>query len=619
MTESHISVTLYPDGLSVLSDAVTKGRLTINTREDPNAGPGYAKIKPTSFYVIYAYVGNDGRAVLDENHGLSFGEIDDNHAYGNTFKENFRYRLSNMDVSGFLFFPLDTLPMIGKPYQAQIEVAYNGEHYSDRADMPLAFLGEPPLPPSDAKWQEAYDRLRKAVETFGLGNDPVIRALIRSGKAKDHSASDLEYIRSWIILSGKHFYEKQSREYQEIDVVMTRYIVVTSAFVKAGDLAVEVLLKKLSPVYGGTAAAFLNPLKNMLAEFIGQYIGPCSELDGNYKDLDFFRNLNGAIQAALGEALAGGDIKIEKMGQVVSAYLMYSFANHYFYGQGVSGSENAGSEKGDIYRSVLAAFEDLGLEYFKRWLKKFFEDTANSAISASKPYIERIGKWFAGRMNSFMQNAASNMAKNIGMKAFTKSVRQAYASSGTLSTAAYKASSAARKMAEDAFRQNIKQFIDASSDRLTKAALTAADISPYTLGQVLNYIVKGKASDNTALGVTVEEVLTEFLFDRFGLYVDKVYYLVGNPLDYSVRLEGGTLILKIMGYGVELPIMQNAITLLDIFFEFCFSWLNAILDDDKPALDSMPDERDNLSSDTEAVERMQQRLQEIQPVRFFSE
>ena len=151
--------------------------------------------------------------------------------------------------------------MIGKPYQAKMEIAYDGERYSEKAELPLAFTGEQPAPPSSAEWQRAYDRLRKAVEIFGIGEDPQIRALIRAHKAKDHSAAELEDIRNYIILSGKHFYEKQSREYQEIDETMTRYIVVTSAHVKAGDHAIEYLLKYYFPVYGGTAAAFLNPLK----------------------------------------------------------------------------------------------------------------------------------------------------------------------------------------------------------------------------------------------------------------------------------------------------------------------------------------------------------------------
>lgn len=620
VVDSYISVILYPDGLSVFAETVADGRLTIDTCEDPNASPGHAKIKPTSFYVIYAYTGDDGKAVIEENHGLSFGDIDDNHAYGNTFTENFRYRLSNMDVSGIYIYPQDTLPMIGKPYQAKMEIAYDGERYSEKAELPLAFTGEQPAPPSSAEWQRAYDRLRKAVEIFGIGEDPQIRALIRAHKAKDHSAAELEDIRNYIILSGKHFYEKQSREYQEIDETMTRYIVVTSALVKAGDHAIEYLLKYYFPVYGGTAAAFLNPLKNMLAEFIGQYIGPGSEWDGNYNDLQFFKNLVGAIQAGLGEALTGGDIKIEKMGQIVSAYLMYSFANHYFFGKGVTDSENAGNEKGDIYKSVLAAFGDLGLQYFKSWFKKQLETLSEAAVNASKSWIERIGKWFAGRLNNLVNNAANSMIHNAGMKAFTQSVRQAYAVSGTsLTQAGYEAAHAARLQAENVIRQNIKQFLDASAECITFTASETIDAGMIALGPVLNYLLKGKKSDNTALGHDVEEVLTEFLVDRFGLTVERVYHTVANPLDFSVRIENGVLIIKIMGYGVELPLLQNAITLTDIFFEFCFSWMEEIFEDTKPDPDSLPDERDNLSGDTEIVDRMQIRLQEIQPIQFTTD
>lgn len=74
-----------------------------------------------------------------------------------------------------------------------------------------------------------------------------------------------------------------------------------------------------------------------------------------------------------------------------------------------------------------------------------------------------------------------------------------------------------------------------------------------------------------------------------------------------------------MGYGVELPLLQNAITLTDIFFEFCFSWMEKIFEDTKPDPDSLPDERDNLSGDTEIVDRMQIRLQEIQPIQFTTD
>ena len=47
--------------------------------------------------------------------------------------------------------------------------------------------------------------------------------------------------------------------------------------------------------------------------------------------------------------------------------------------------------------------------------------------------------------------------------------------------------------------------------------------------------------------------------------------------------------------------------------------MEKIFEDTKPDPDSLPDERDNLSGDTEIVDRMQIRLQEIQPIQFTTD
>ena len=610
IVDSGFHVEIWPEGISVNSRHVKNDRLMIDTVPNPDAGDLDYTIRPTEFEVKLAYRDSaSGKPVFltGEDMKPRFSDLYQVERYGKTFTDNFRYTI-NTQFDLYAFEPQDTLPMLKDPYEAMmdIECEAGGEVYAQ--SMPLGFYGEKPLLPSNAEWQAVYQKLKRDVQIFGVGSDPQVRAMIR--EARKMSAADLEFVRYWIILCGKQYYENERREYAAIDKVMTNYIVVASALVKIGDKAVEVAIKiKWPNADAALIAAFVNPWKNAMAEFIGQYVAKFSFIDlaeGDPEDFEFFKTMISSCENTLSEVITGTDdrpVDPKVMGRIVSLYLLICFAKHYFYGEG--------NEKGDIFKSTVEALKDLTLTK----LKAYFTDL----LKKGGEYLGKIAEFAGKALGRTLKYVGLENANLIAKNVFELQLRMAYAKDGTLSNAAYDAASAMKDSMKGQYLEGIGKEIAGYTEGALKWT------AEYVVAGILNYLAKGTKKENECLGLTTPEVLVEWTADRreellkllaevlkerYGIDIMKYYMAAEAAMDISVKLDGEFLIMSFYGYTVEINIIENAEALMGIAYEACFGWMEDLwkcMQSNDPAWDP----RDDLSDDTTMVERMAERVRNL--------
>ena len=607
-------VEIWPEGFSVTSRYIKNDRLMIDTVPNPDAGDLDYVIRPTAFDVRLCYRevsagGSKPVFLTGEDLNPKFSKLYQVEQYGKTFTDNFRYSI-NTQFNEYGFEPKDTLPMLKDPYEVMMDISCDegGRTYSK--SLPLGFYGEKPLLPSKADWQAVYKKLKRDIEIFGVGNDPDIKAMLRN--ARTASASDLEYLRYWIILSGKQFYENQSREYEKIDKVMTNYIVVASSFVKIGDMAVEMAIRiKWPNADAELIAAFVNPWKNAMAEFIGQYVAKFSLIDlaeGEPEDFEFMKTLIASCEATISEVMSDEDMAAQPktMGKVVSLYLLICFAKHYFYGEG--------NEKGDIFKSTVEAIKDLTMEKLKSYFQKLLEGIGDLLNKCA----EYAGKYLGNTLKYIGFEKAGELAK----LAYGHQARMALHNQGELSKAAYDSAKEFGKSVKEQYLNELGKTITEYSDVAYEGFKLGAE---YVIVAVINHVSKGTKKENECLGLTTVDVLTELTADRaddllklladvlkerYGIDISKYYHKVEAVMDISVRLDGEFLIMDFCGYTVEINIAENAEALFGICYEACFGWMEDLWKS-MQSQDPNWDPRDDLSDDTTMVERMAERVKSL--------
>ncbi len=615
---------LYPDGLCVQADKdrIKNGRLVVDTLEDPDAKEGYAKIPPVYFDFTVCWLEEaTGEYVILKNPSFNHEKPTDNGKYGLLFSDNFACRLSHMGTSGVALFPLNTLPSLPEPYEASMKLIYDKDGKRFEADLPMGVLGERPGKPSSAELEEAIRALQKDIRTFGLGGDPQLAFAVRH--AREMSPAQVEDIRKAVIEAGICFYEDNGKAQQAYGDLLTKYIVVAGTLVKAGDYALEVAMKRQFGGYGSIAAKFINPLKNLLATYIGEYYANGS-LDQAPDFLEtVLKSCEEALSAAITGVFFGDDIKgVTKfalplgkksfnitgnafeevknvLGYVVAAYLLTSFARHYNYG--------SKGEKGDVFRSALAACADLGYEGFKAWLMNFIGKYCQSLF-------QKIGEAGGKVYKSFCQGRINEMAEKAGWQAFGDSVRGSlkYDLRG-LTKESLDAARAAREAAARETKQFQEELIENTAKYLGKGAGKLADWAQDSpiLGSILNYMAGGSREDESALGLTSSEVIFAWLTEQLGVMLDDVK-ICGerldplNPLDVTLRMEEGKIILGMLGHEAQISILENIAALSDLLFNTLFSWMEELLRytaSSAPDFAGVPDPRDRQFGSAEDIRR----------------
>ena len=627
---------IWPEGLSISSRHVSKDRLMIDTVPNPDAGDLDYKIRPTDFEVKLAYRDNaSGKPVFLTGEDLKprFSDLYQVDRYGKTFTDNFRYTI-NTQFDLYAFEPQDTLPMLKDPYEAMmdIECEAGGEVYAQ--SMPLGFYGEKPLLPVSMEWEEVYKKLKRDIEIFGIGKDPQLSVMLRN--AREHSADELRDLRRKVIEAGVAFYMEYGEAYRDYEKLLTKYIVVAGTMVSAGDLAVEYILKYYFAGYGTIVAKFSNPLKNLLCTYLGEYIA-----NGNIDAApDFIETVQKGCEEALSAAITGmfwgddleGDVNVavslgkkslniikppvteqikNVLGYVIATYLLLRFVHHYNKGKD--------GEKGDIYRSVRAAFADFGLTMLKAWFLDMVSEKCSSLFG-------KIGEACGKMYKKTCQNKINELAGKAGDQAYAALVRKAFRNNpDELTKAAYDAAALARKETQKAMAKSLNEPLNTGIKELGKAGTIFGEgvkqvADSKTAGHVLNYALGGKEDGTEAIGPDTKEIIYNLIYDWLGVKAGKIYEggNMGNLLNVTMRIEGGTIILGIFGYCAEIDILENIDAMINLLYDTLFSWLDALWQGIKNAVgwDEIPDPRESAGSDAEQIgqelEKTKERIQNNQ-------
>ena len=531
--------------------------------------------------------------------------IDDG-KYGNTFKNNFTFKIHHAGTSGIDFNPNETLPELGEPYYAGMKFSANADGRTFEGLLPLALSGEKPKLPSVVAWEEAYAKLKKDVRYFGLDNDPHLKELIREVRAKNVSASDLEHVRRYLLLCAVSYYEKCNREYEKIDAVMSRYIVVSSAMVKAGDLAIEFLITKVWPkeLGGGIFAKFVLPLKDMFCTYAGQRLSffAGEPERGEFESVSLIGSLTDSVLAALEESITGKmKPDPDTLGYIVAAYIFISFLKHYF------GDDPY--EKGDIYRSMVAAGKDLTFAKIKAWF-------AGEISKATGAVFDKIGKFFGTYFKSLCSGSVQKIVNAAGDKAFQASIRESIQSTGGVSTVQYILAKGLKTTAMETEATVQRWIINEGAKNVSEIV---GQTTSMAVGTATNLLFGGTNKDGEVYGVTVEDVITGYIAERWKAVGVKVYNMINNPLDSSIRVEDGCLKLGVCGYYIEFPIAENLPVIIDSVFTVCFDWMKSLWDAMVDPPTTVEDLRDRLEKNTDVVEEQVRRLENMKPIEFRKE
>ena len=426
---SYISIRLFPEGLAA-QGKLENGRLTVNTLPLENPTEGFAKILPTVFSLTLAYPDASGHAVVAEEPWWTPKELTDDGKYGLLFKENFKYKTKYQTASEIAFYPEVTLPSLGDPYEVKLHLAVDagrtgGRDYS--ADLPMAIFGEEPKRIyADDERKAEMERIKKDIRFFGLAGDPGLSKLLHEAARGECSAAELRNIRYRMLEAAWVFYQEQGDAEKQMADLFSKYIVVAGAMVKGSDLALEWAMNAQWPGYGKITAKFINPFKNMLGSYLGErynlmeYVAPeyaVSGSSGAEPDIvdAICKSTEDAMASAIGiliapdKAVLGSNVMEELknvVGYIVAAYLMICYVEHYY---GYNGKGKKG-EKGDVFRSVIAACADLGYEALKDFILKYIEKYC-------KALFEKIGQWCGELFKKVFKNQINAAAFKAGQKA----------------------------------------------------------------------------------------------------------------------------------------------------------------------------------------------------------
>ncbi|WP_022767433.1 hypothetical protein [Butyrivibrio sp. NC2007] len=601
ITNSEFYVQLYPDGLSVVPNTkyFKDDIFQVITVAEDNPKPGEIPIMPSSFDVLVCYVDSGtGEAKIFKNPSLSCQKPDDEGRYGNTFKENFEYRIDYTTAGGYDFYPKCTLPMFGKPYDAKMKLIYKGKNGTRfDGDLPIQFWGEIPQPPSEAtRREEELKHLRRTIREFGIDNNPNLKIMLSN--IEYYSASDIRFVRGYVILLGVHFYAEESRAEIRMVQLCDKYIVTCSALMKSGDYAFSFAMERWFGPAGKVAAAVLNPFKNLLAQYLGHQISEYYSPGGN-PELQFVKTVQESFEGAMTELMTGKEKPTpEEMGALVSMYLMSCYMRHYFNGDG--------KEKGDVYRSVLAALGDLTLVKLKETLSNWIEDH-------SKGLMEKVAKWFGDKFKAIYGEAAQKAVEAAQKQTFSNVLKDSVkngSSTFDAAKAALNAKDAVGKITEE--MQN--QVLDYTSSSVFNITSESMKLS---VGAVLNYILYG-SNPNDITSADPMEILLDYFMSKYGIKPENVYKVSEYTIGFNALYvnEEGNLVIGIDDIRMEFDVYNNFKVFFDMFFKYITESIMCLFSDEPRDFNNAPDYRDNMPCDTSILDKTLNELDSAKEVTY---
>jgi hypothetical protein len=603
VTNSEFYVELYPDGLSVVPNTkyFKDDMFQVNTVAKDKYEPGEIPIMPSSFDVLVCYADSrTGEPKIFRNPSLICGDLDDEGKYGNTFKVNFEYWIDYTTAGGYAFYPKVTLPMFDQAYNAKMKLKYSGKGgISFEGDLPIAFLGEMPTPPGEPttrEWQ--IERLKKNIRDFGLEKRPCL--MIMLSNLEFYSGDDIKFVRKYVILIGIHFYTYKNRVEMNYAEVCDHYIAGCSALMKSGDYAFSFVMQRWFGQAGKVAASVINPFKNLFAEWIGSKVGKYldSDFQGN-PDLDFMNSVFESFEGGLTELMTAKKKPTpDQMGYIVSFYLMSCYLRHYYKGEG--------REKGDVYRSILAALGDLTITKLKAALSESIE-------KHSKKLMEKVAKWFGDRFKDWFGEATQRAVEAAKKQGFADVMRESLKKGATHADVV--AAEAATKAAGELQKEVQSQFMDYSAGQF--AEMTTESIK-LTTGVILNFVLHGYIDKKSASSAEPLEIILDFFMNRYGIKPENTYKLTQYTVGvHSIRVnEKGNLIIGIDDMEMEFSVVNNFQVFFDMFYTFITESIMCMFSDEPRDFNNAPDYRDNMPCDTTILDKTLNELDNAKEVKY---
>lgn len=569
------------------------------------------KFIPAEVSLTLTFLDGDGRTVAVDEPRFRLEKLTDDGRYGLLFTDNFDYELKYPAVNRIAIWPKQTLPCLDEGYEARLPLLAEEAGQRFQADLPLLVTGEEPKRvPMDEQQEYAVRMLRKDIRFFGLDKNPELRRLVETAVNGRLSADDINQVRKRVIEAGVAFYQQEKLDNESFDRLCSRYILVAGTLVWAGDKAVEYILELKFGKFGNLAAYIVNPLKNLLATYVGEYIA-----SGNLDQApDFLKTLldscDEALSACINAAFFGSaELPTEEikkvLGSVMATYILFRFVHHY--------NEGSASVKGDIFRSTAAACGDLTFDL----LKAFIVDRLMKAASA---VTEKLVKWFGDICQKFSQGKINDAVMRAGEKAFGDKIKAGRKAEGQISTATYRAAKTAKALAKrDAFVEGVRKF---DYSNAAKSAVTAQEwfLDNEYVGTIL-YNFFGRKPSEGFKATTIKDYLVDYVQDSLGLKAEKYYETkMANPLQVVLKRDRGCIILGMLNYQVEILMTpENLLAIGEAAFESLFSWLDAVWDMLKQNVVA-PDPRKLCEKNVERIrqelEEQKRRMENLEDVRF---
>lgn len=607
---SLFPIRLFPEGLAA-QGKLKDGRLVLNTAPWESVSEGVMKFIPAEVSLTLTFLDGDGRTVAVDEPRFRLEKLTDDGRYGLLFTDNFDYELKYPAVNRIDIWPKQTLPCLDEGYEARLPLLAEEAGQRFQADLPLLVTGEEPKRvPMDEQQEYAVRMLRKDIRFFGLDKNPELRRLVETAVNGRLSADDINQVRKRVIEAGVAFYQQEKLVNESFDRLCSRYILVAGTLVYAGDKAVEYILELKFGKFGNLAAYIVNPLKNLLATYVGEYIA-----SGNLDQApDFLKTLldscDEALSACINAAFFGSaELPTEEikkvLGSVMATYILFRFVHHY--------NEGSASVKGDIFRSTAAACGDLTFDL----LKAFIVDRLMKAASA---VTEKLVKWFGDICQKFSQGKINDAVMRAGEKAFGDKIKAGRKAEGQISTATYRAAKTAKALAKrDAFVEGVRKF---DYSNAAKSAVTAQEwfLDNEYVGTIL-YNFFGRKPSEGFKATTIKDYLVDYVQDSLGLKAEKYYETkMANPLQVVLKRDRGCIILGMLNYQVEILMTpENLLAIGEAAFESLFSWLDAVWDMLKQNVVA-PDPRKLCEKNVERIrqelEEQKRRMENLEDVRF---
>ncbi|MDD4124127.1 MAG: hypothetical protein PHW77_00140 [Eubacteriales bacterium] len=414
--ENVFELAVYPEGLSVRSDAVKDDKLCIRSYDNPDAGDLDYKIKPTRFDLVLAVreknaEGKEKAIIADMKEATSsFAKLKGTGKDTEELLKAYKYKLDDSSKTDGIFriIPETSIPELGSPYYVTLPVRCEYRSGSYSVDIPCRLVGEREEKPSerDIEYRKLIDRVKRYVP------EEEWSAVLKNIK----SNADTMSIMTMHALSKSIIYTAQARflnesESQRAWADALDWMIYGLEWAKwFGDQA----FAYLATVYTGPVGeALLSPAKEILTNLIGEVgvqIVYGEKFD--FESLQIMNNLSAALDNLIMTSADPSRLDIRQMATVLAGFLIVNAAKNYVLNVDKDG-------KRDFYKAITDAFGNLTVNAMKILCSDLFGKAMKSQAVKSAMNTQ-CGKWIKTSLVKYLPDMDIFFSNNERMVSIEK-------------------------------------------------------------------------------------------------------------------------------------------------------------------------------------------------------